>query len=206
MRRFGDHGDTMRLEDGIQTRSDLSGHFLLDLQAAGKDLDQPRQFGNADHPVARQIADVNAADDRCEVMLAMRLKADVAQHYDFVVTAGFLEGAFEVIARIVFVTGEPFLVRAHHARRGGNEPSALRIVAGPADQCAYRIFGLRARRPPIDRHRLAAPRFVVHWLVHEFSLRPDIRFMKTNARIAISPLHYSRRNATSSTRWLSLFF
>ena len=43
MRRFGDNGDAMRLEHGIQAGRDLGGHLLLDLQTAGIDLDQPRQ-------------------------------------------------------------------------------------------------------------------------------------------------------------------
>jgi hypothetical protein len=66
---------------------------VLDLQSFREHLDQARQLGNADHAVARQVADVDAADDRRHVMFAVRLEADVAQHHDLVVTAGLLEGA-----------------------------------------------------------------------------------------------------------------
>src|SRR5580704_2545314 len=90
---------------------------------------------------------MHAADDRREVMLAMGLEADVAQHDDLVIAAGLLEGALEVFARIVVVAGEPFLVGARHARRGGAKPFAVGVVAGPADQRADRGLGLGARRP-----------------------------------------------------------
>jgi magnesium chelatase family protein len=133
VRRFGDHGDAVRLEHRVEAGGDLGGHFLLDLQAAGIDLDQPRQLRNPDHAVARQIADMHPADDRRQVMLAMRFEADVAQHHDFVIAAGFLKGAFKIVARIVLVTGEPFLVGAHDPRRGGNKALALGIVTRPAD-------------------------------------------------------------------------
>src|SRR5580658_346417 len=90
---------------------------------------------------------MHAADDRREVMLAMGLEADVAQHDDLVVAAGLLEGALEVFARVVVVAGEPFLVGARHPRRRGAKPFAVGIVAGPADQGADRGLGLRPRRP-----------------------------------------------------------
>src|SRR5580704_4451892 len=90
---------------------------------------------------------MHAADDRREVMLAMGLEADVAQHDDLVIAAGLLEGALEVFARIVVVAGEPFLVGARHPRRRGAQALAVRIVAGPADQGADRALGLGARRP-----------------------------------------------------------
>ena len=52
-------------------------------------------------------------------MFANQLEANVAQHYDLVVTAGLLESPREVIARISPVAGKPFLIGARHARRGG---------------------------------------------------------------------------------------
>src|ERR1700733_9356761 len=89
---------------------------------------------------------MHAADDRSKVMLAMRLEADVAQTHDFVVTAGLLESAFEVFARIVVVAGKPFLIGAHHARRRGAQAFAIRIVAGPLDERADGGLRLLARR------------------------------------------------------------
>src|SRR5580704_1434176 len=90
---------------------------------------------------------MHAADDRREVMLAMGLEADVAQHDDLVIAAGLLECALEVLARIVLVAGEPFFVGACYPRRRGTQPFAVGIVAGPADQGADRGLGLGARWP-----------------------------------------------------------
>src|SRR5260370_36770084 len=90
---------------------------------------------------------MHEADDRREVMLAMGLEADVAQHHNLVIATSLLEGALEVFARIVVVAGEPFLVGARHPRRGGAKPFAVGVVAGPADQRADRALGLGARRP-----------------------------------------------------------
>src|SRR5580698_8363166 len=89
---------------------------------------------------------MHPADDRREMVLAVRLEADIAQHHDLVIAAGLLEGALEIFARIVAIAGEPFLVGAHHPRRRGAKALAVRVVAGPADQRAHRGLGLRARR------------------------------------------------------------
>src|SRR6202011_974948 len=48
--------------------------------------------------------------------------------------------------RILAVTGEPFLVGAHHAGGRAVEPFALRFVAGPADQGAHGLLDVRPRR------------------------------------------------------------
>ena len=47
----------------------------------------------ADHPVTRQIGNMRLADDRCHVMLAMRLEGDVTQDHDLVIAAYFGKGA-----------------------------------------------------------------------------------------------------------------
>src|SRR6202049_1437637 len=115
--------------------------------------------------MAREIADMHAADDRRDVMLAMGLEADIAQHHDLVVAAGLLEGALEIFARIVVVAGEPFLVGARYARRRGAQPLAVGIVAGPADQRTDRGLGLGARRPGRPR-RLGSRAFGTRHFSH----------------------------------------
>ena len=77
-------------------------------------------------------------------MLAMGFETDIAQQYDFVVTACLLEGTLQSFARILTVAGEPLLVGANYARRRAVEPLAVRFVAGQADQGAHRLFGFRA--------------------------------------------------------------
>src|SRR5271170_6185809 len=117
---------------------------------------------------------MHAADDRRDMVLAMGFEADVAQHHDLVVAAGLLEGALEIFARIVVIAGKPFLVGAHDAPRRGAKPFAAGIVAGPADQRAHGILGLRARRPyrprrPARLGGFAAPASGIQYLVHPMS-------------------------------------
>src|SRR3546814_2490042 len=70
----------------------LGGEPLLHLQAAGKAVQHARQLGYADHPVARKIGDMRLADDRRQVMLAVRLEGNVLQKHDLVIAAHLAEG------------------------------------------------------------------------------------------------------------------
>src|ERR1700691_2693829 len=111
---------------------------------------------------------MHAADDRRDMVLAMGFKADVAQHHDLVVAAGLLEGALEIVARIVVVAGEPFLVGARDAARRGAKPLAAGIVAGPADEGAHGVLGLGTRRPARPGG-FAAWAFGTQYFVHPMS-------------------------------------
>ena len=71
VRRLDHDTHAMGLESGIKAIGDLCRHFFLNLQPAGKSIDQSGQLGDSDHPVAWQIPDVNASDDRRYVVLAM---------------------------------------------------------------------------------------------------------------------------------------
>src|SRR6516162_300880 len=153
---------------------------------------------------------MHPADDRRHVMLAMRLETNIAQHHYFVVAAGFLEGSLEIIARIVVITGEPFLIGANDPRRRGEKSLAIGIVAGPANERAHGNFSFRARRPPdaACRRRFVAFGFVIDRLVHKsFSGRHLVNGnWLRGPSCSIGRRPYNRRSATSSTWWLSLFF
>src|SRR3546814_13434173 len=73
----------------------LGGEPLLHLQAAGKAVQHARQLGYADHPVARKIGDMRLADDRRQVMLAVRLEGNVLQKHDLVIAAHLAERSEE---------------------------------------------------------------------------------------------------------------
>src|SRR5579884_4336450 len=90
---------------------------------------------------------MDAADDRREVMFAMRFKTNVAQDHDLVVAADLLEGALEIIPRIVVIAGKPFLIGAHDTRRRGSQAFAVRVVARPLNECTRGSLGLGPRRP-----------------------------------------------------------
>jgi hypothetical protein len=68
------------------------------------------------------------------------LERDVLQQHDLVVAADFLEHARQVAGRVLGIAEAVFLPRAGNALRGIAEPFAVRIVAGPADQRAYRFL------------------------------------------------------------------
>src|SRR5215510_4214900 len=143
---FDDDTDAEWIEHALQTAGDLGGHFFLHLQPSGIDVDEPRQFRNADNAVARQIADVNAADDRRDMVLAMGLEPDVAQHDDLVVAANLLEGPLQVFARILEIARKPVLVSPHDARRSAEQSFAFGIIPGPANERAHGLLGGLAGR------------------------------------------------------------
>ena len=89
-----------------------------------------------DDAPARQIADMNAADDRRDVMLAMGFEPDVAQQDHLVVTGDFLEGAVKIFARILEIAGKPFFVGANNARR--RAAKAFSIGSSPAHWMSVR--------------------------------------------------------------------
>jgi hypothetical protein len=134
------HRNATRLQHLLQGVGDLRSHLLLDLQALGIAIEQPRQLADPDHAVMRQIGDMRAPDDGSDMMLAMALEAHVLQHDHLVVPVGLFEGALEDGVRLLIVAAEELAIGAHHAFRRAEEALAGRIVAGPADQGAHRLF------------------------------------------------------------------
>src|SRR6516164_8022567 len=106
-------GEGERLKHAIDATGDLGGHALLDLEPLCIDVHEPREFRDPDHPCMREIADMRAADDGSQMMLAVGLEADVAKQHDLIIVCDLLERALQIIARILVVTGEPLLVGAH---------------------------------------------------------------------------------------------
>ena len=101
------HRHAGRLQGFLDALGDLRGELFLHLEAAGVALHHARQLADADHAVGRHVADVGAADDRRHVVLAVALELDVAQHHHLVVALDFLEGALEVVGRVLGIAGEP---------------------------------------------------------------------------------------------------
>src|SRR5262245_23987904 len=75
------------------------------------------------------------------MMLAMRFKPDVAQQDHFVIVRHFLESPLQILAWILEVSGKPFFVGADDASRGAAKAFPARIITGPLNQRANRIFG-----------------------------------------------------------------
>ena len=64
-----------------------------------------------------QIGDMDAADEGRDVVFAMRVELDVAQHDDIVIAANFVEGARQGFGR-VFVIAEKYSRKALATRLG----------------------------------------------------------------------------------------
>src|SRR6516162_5025993 len=94
------------------------------------------------------------ADNRRDVVLAMRLEADVLQNNNLVVAVGLLKGLLEQPDRVLIIATEELLVGAHDAVRRAEQPFALWIVARPPDQGPNRLLSLFSGRP---RHRGRLP-------------------------------------------------
>src|SRR5207302_1223321 len=100
--------------------------------------------------------DMRLADDRRNVVLAMRFEADVLEDDHLVVTIDLVEGTLQQLDGIGFITAEEFLVGAHHAIRRAAQSLARRIVPGPSDERAYGGFRGLAVGPPapsLQRYR-----------------------------------------------------
>ena len=125
---------------GLEPVGDLLGQPLLDLRAAGEQLDHPGELGQAEDPLARQVADVRDAEEREHVVLADRVHRDAARQHQL------------VVALVVGERGEVEGARAEHLgvgraiRRGvsavdaGVEatPSAVRNAAAACSAAARR--------------------------------------------------------------------
>src|SRR3546814_17564282 len=87
----------------------LGGEPLLHLQAAGKAVQHARQLGYADHPVARKIGDMRLANDRSQVLLAVRLEGNVLQKHELVIAYNLAEGAAER-GRAVYINDHAIII------------------------------------------------------------------------------------------------
>ena len=88
---------------------------------------------------------MDAADDRRDVMLAMRGETDIAQQHNLVVARDLLEGAPQMLGGVLVVAGEPLLIGAHHPGRRLEQPFAAGVVASPTNEGLNRFFSLRTR-------------------------------------------------------------
>jgi hypothetical protein len=88
------------------------------------------------------------------MVLAVALDADVAQHDEVIVAAGFLELPRERLGRIEPVARIVFLERIRDAARRIHEAFAVGIVPGPGDQRAHGLFRIGARGPLGGQRRL----------------------------------------------------
>src|SRR5580698_7018540 len=143
MRRLDDHRNSARLQNLFNRVGDLGRQALLNLEPLGEDLDHARELGDSHHPLVRNVPDPHTPDDRSDMVLAMALKGDAAQHNHLVIAVDLAEGLVQNLVRIFFVAREIFAVGAHHTIGRFDQAVASGVLANPLEDSAERILGLR---------------------------------------------------------------
>jgi hypothetical protein len=78
--------------------------------------------------------DLGAPDEGSDMVFAVRVELDVAQHDDVVVAPHIVEGARQGFGRIIFVAAEILAEGLGHSLRGIEQAFAVRVVPGPGQQ------------------------------------------------------------------------
>src|SRR5580698_673514 len=125
--RLNDHADTFWADFVLNSRGDLTGEALLNLQTAREHVDQARDFAEADDALVGKIRYVALAEKRQQMVLAQAEELNVLYHHHFVI--GNAEGrAVEDVLRVLEVTA-------------GQEFQRLFIALGSLAQAfAVRVF------------------------------------------------------------------
>jgi hypothetical protein len=137
----------------IDHLGDLGCHAFLDLQALCERVHNARQLRNTDDSPVGYVSYVGTTNDGCNVMLAVRLEADVAEHDHLVVARDLLKAAAQQQVGVFGIAGESLLIGAHDARGRIAQASATRIIASPSDQGAHCVLGFRPRGFVLSRRR-----------------------------------------------------
>jgi hypothetical protein len=136
---FDDNADALGFDYFLDGFGDLGGEALLNLQAAREELDEARDFAEADNTSVGDVGNVDFAEEREQVMLAETEHLDIFHDHHFVVGDGE-EGAFEEGLGIFLVSlGEEFHGFVD-ALRGGGETFAVGIFAEADEGFADEVF------------------------------------------------------------------
>ena len=80
-----DDGDAFRLQGLLNAVTDLLGEALLDLQAAGEGVDDPRNLAEANNGAVGDVRDMSLAKKRKHVVLTQAVHLDVLDQDHFVI-------------------------------------------------------------------------------------------------------------------------
>src|SRR5579864_8135199 len=83
-----DTSNPSRLDDFLDGLSNLGREALLDLQAAGEDFYEARNFAQANHFAIRNVGDVHLAEKWQHMVLAEAEHFDVLHDHHFVISNG----------------------------------------------------------------------------------------------------------------------
>src|SRR6516164_2607641 len=88
MARLNYHAHSLWLNHFLNGLGNLGGESLLDLQTAGKDLDQPRDFAQADDFTVRNVGDMDFAKEREHMMLTEAKHFHIFDNHHLVIADG----------------------------------------------------------------------------------------------------------------------
>ena len=142
-----DDADALRLEPLLEEVGDLLGQPLLDLQAAGVHLDDPRDLRQPDDPAARDVGDRRGPEERQQVVLAQRVERDVLDD-DHLAVGDVEDRAVDEPLGVDVVAGGQLGVHPVDAARASRP--------GPGDRAPRRSRAGSRGRPP--RPGRCAPR------------------------------------------------
>src|SRR6266550_2354496 len=138
VRPLADDGDAERIDLLADRLGDLVRHPLLDLQAAGEHVDQPRNLAEADDPLARDVRDVALAEEQQEVVLAERVEVDVLDDHHLAI----IDGEQRIVQHVIDVSAisaRQEFQRLLHARGRPDEPLAIGVFAQLDEQAPDEI-------------------------------------------------------------------
>src|SRR5258708_32126833 len=136
MAGFDDYADTLRSDFFLDGLRDLTGHALLNLQAAGKHIDHARNLAKPQNTFVRQVSNVGLAEERQQVMFAQAKKLDVLHNHHFVVGHAKRRAVQDMIQVLVITAGQILQSFLETLWRLA-QPFAIRILADDLDDFAH---------------------------------------------------------------------
>ena len=157
MAGFDDYADALRFDYFLDGFGDLGGEALLNLQAAGEEFDQARNFAEADDFAVGDVGDVHFAEERQHVVLAEAEHFDVFDDDHFVVGDGE-ERAFEQSFGVFGVAAGEKLHGLANALGSLLKAFAVRVFAEADEHFLDEVFEAGAGEGG------GSVRFVISWL------------------------------------------
>lgn len=84
------------LQDVLDRGGYLRRHALLDLEAAGIAIYHACKLGDPNNSLVGQVADMGSTNDWQHVVFTETHEPDVAEYYQSIIAANFLEGTLEM--------------------------------------------------------------------------------------------------------------
>src|SRR6266849_1398662 len=136
---FDDDRYALRLDYSLDGFGDLRGETLLNLEAAGEEFDQARDFAEADYFAVGNVGDMDFSEERQQVVLTEAEHFDVFDDDHFIVGDGE-ERAFEQGLGIFGVAAGEELQRLTNALGREFETFAVRVFAQTDEHFLDEIF------------------------------------------------------------------